>query len=270
VPDGSLTALVIVALAAGVAITLWTFAPAFRGSEAARRDVGSHRLVFGCAVAVLLLSALLSLPFANELRDSGFKLATFVPAALATQIPILLVVYVRLVWPRAVTWQELGLRAMPVLQAIGFGLAIGLLAIVCNVVVGLTLSALGLRPNQSEEFEFVRAAGPNGLLVVLVLACVTAPFVEELFFRGFVFGLYRRRQPLWVAYVISGAIFAVAHVMPMRMNLQQAAGLAIGIFVLGTILSATYQRTGSLWPGMVAHAVNNATGILALYAVGNR
>jgi membrane protease YdiL (CAAX protease family) len=31
-----------------------------------------------------------------------------------------------------------------------------------------------------------------------------------------------------------------------------------------------YQRTGSLFPGMLAHAVNNATGLILFYAVGLR
>jgi membrane protease YdiL (CAAX protease family) len=270
VPESATYALVAGLVLVGVAIIIWTFRPALRGPEAAQQDVGTHRLVLGCCVAVLLLSTLLTIPLTRELRSAPFTLANFVPAALATQIPILVVLYARLIWPRAVTWQDLGLRPMPVARVARVGLATGLLAVLCNVVVGLTLTQLGLRPNQSEQFEFVRGAGSTGLLIVLALACGSAPFVEELFFRGFVFGLYRRRQPLWVAYTVSGAIFAAAHVMPTRMNPQQGVGLAIGIFALGTILAWTYQRTGSLWPGMVAHAFNNATGILALYAVTAR
>jgi len=270
VSDSLTSALIGGLVLAAVAITIWTFLPALRGPEAAREDVGTHRLVFGCAVAVLLVSSVLTVPLARDLRDASFTLSSFVPAALATQIPLLGVLFARLVWPRAVSWQELGLRSLPLARITRVGLTTGLVAVLCNVVVGLTLTQLGLRPNQSEQFEFVRGAGTTGLVIVLLLACGTAPFVEELFFRGFVFGLYRRRQPLWVAYAISGAIFAAAHVMPTRMNWQQGIGLAIGIFVLGTILSWTYQRTNSLWPGMLAHAFNNATGILALYAVAGR
>jgi membrane protease YdiL (CAAX protease family) len=115
--------------------------------------------------------------------------------------------------------------------------------------------------------------GPPTLLGVVVLGLalvVLAPITEELFFRGFLFGLYRRRQPLWVAYVVSGLLFTVLHLEPTRMNVQQMAGLAVGIFLLSTILAWLYQHTGSLYPGMLAHAVNNATGLILFYAVGVR
>ncbi|HEY3060106.1 MAG TPA: type II CAAX endopeptidase family protein [Chloroflexota bacterium] len=251
------------------AITVWTFAPAFRGPEAARRDVGSHRLAFGCIVAVLLLSTLASLPFVQDLRDAPFTLATFALAALATQIPLLLVLYVRLIWPRALSWQDLGLRPLPLEQVLRVGSITGISVLLLTIVVSLALSRLDLRPNQLEQYTFVRQAGIPGLIVVLVLVAVTAPIAEELFFRGFLFGVYRRRQPRWLAYAVSVAAFSIAHVMPTRMNPQQALGLVIAIVLLGTILTWTYERTGSLYPGMVAHAINNATGVLALYYVGS-
>jgi membrane protease YdiL (CAAX protease family) len=103
---------------------------------------------------------------------------------------------------------------------------------------------------------------------LLIAAAVVAPFVEELFFRGFLFGIYRRRQPLWLAYVASSVLFTLLHLEPMRMNAAQMAGLSVGIFMLAMLLAWTYQHTGSLYPGMVAHAVNNATGLILFYTVG--
>ena len=52
------------------------------------------------------------------------------------------------------------------------------------------------------------------------------------------------------------------------MNPSQMAALAVGIFSLGVLLAWTYQRTGSLLPGMLAHAVNNAFGLIVFYAFG--
>jgi membrane protease YdiL (CAAX protease family) len=254
----------------GLAITAWVFAPALRGPEAARRDLGSHRLTFGSVVAVLLLNTLLTLPLANLLRDNPLSLETFALAALSTQIPILVVVYARLIWPRAVTWQELGLRPIAIDRALRVGLATGLLGLLLTILLSAVMAQFGLLSNQFEQFGFVRGAGPIGLAVVLFFAAVSAPFTEELFFRGVLFGLYRRRQPTWLAYLVSGVLFAAAHVMPTRMSPSQMAALGIGIFALGTLLAWTYQRTGSLYPGMLAHAVNNATGLILLYSVEPR
>jgi membrane protease YdiL (CAAX protease family) len=70
---------------------------------------------------------------------------------------------------------------------------------------------------------------------------------------------------LWVAYVASSLLFTLLHLMPGQMNLQQMAGLSVGIFLLAMLLAWLYQRTGSLYPGMLAHAVNNATGLILFY-----
>ena len=131
---------------------------------------------------------------------------------------MLLVVYLRLILPGAVTWQELGLRSLSVERIVRVGLATGIGGLVLTITISLLLSQVGLRPNQFEQFDFVRNADTIGFAAVLILAAVTGPFVEELFFRGFLFGLYRRRQPLWLAYLIAGLVFAGAHVMPNRMN----------------------------------------------------
>jgi membrane protease YdiL (CAAX protease family) len=52
------------------------------------------------------------------------------------------------------------------------------------------------------------------------------------------------------------------------MDLAQNLGLVLAVFVLGTLLAWTYQRTGSLYPGIVAHGVNNGVALVVLYSVG--
>jgi membrane protease YdiL (CAAX protease family) len=260
-----------VLLLLGLVITAWVFVPAFRGRERAAAALGTHRLALGSIVAVVVLNAILTLPLAPFLRlDRGLTSGTFVLAAAATQIPMLLVVYVRLVRPGVMTWQQLGLRARPLEYVLRFGLGAGIIGLVAIELVGSLLSQVGLRPNQLDQFQFVLREGPLALAVLLVSAGILAPFVEELFFRGFLFGTYRRRQPAWVAYLASSLLFTVLHLEPNRMNAAQMAGLSVGIFMLALLLAWLYDHTGSLWPGMVAHAVNNATGLILFYAVGLR
>jgi membrane protease YdiL (CAAX protease family) len=258
-------------LALGALVLVWVFWPVFRGREAARRDVGTLRLAFGSLVAVLVLNGALTLPLAGSLDiEGGLTTNTFLIAALTTQLPMLAVIVGRFVAPGAATWQELGLRPLPIDRVLRVGLATGLIGLVMTVLLQLVLQQFGLRANQIEQFDFVRAAGPLGFGLVLTSAAVTAPFIEELFFRGMLFGLLRWRYPLWVAYVISGVLFAALHLVPMAMNPAQMAGLGIGIFALGSLLAFVYQRTGSLYPSMVAHAVNNATGLVLLYSLDIR
>jgi uncharacterized protein len=266
-PDARI-ALVVGFVIAGLAITVWVFAPAFRGPVEARRHVGTHRLALGSLVVVLLANAVLTAPMAPFLVDRRLSMGPFLVAALGTQVPILLVLYGRLIAPGALTWRDLGLRPMPLAQILSVGIATGFAALLLAGVIGTLLANFGVRLNQAEQFSFVRSEGVTGLLVVLLVVVVVTPFVEELFFRGFLFGLYGRRQPLWVAYLVSGLLFALLHANPVVMDLAQNLGLVLAVFALGTLLAWTYQRTGSLYPGMVAHGVNNGITLLVLYMVG--
>jgi membrane protease YdiL (CAAX protease family) len=255
----------------GLAVTAWVFWPAFHGREAARVAIGSHAFVAGTVVCLLFMYVLVAVALQPLLSlDKLQTMAGFAAAFAVTDIPLLAFVYLRLVLPGAATWGELGLRPLPVGYVLRMGLGGGLVGLIANFTVVGLLSQFGLQPNQIEQFAFVLTEGPGAFLVLLLMAGVVAPVVEELFFRGFLFGLYRRRQPLWVAYLVSTVLFTVAHLQPDRMNLTQMAGLSIGIMLLAMLLAWLYQRTGSLYPGILAHALNNATGLVLFYAVGVR
>ena len=268
------TLLVVVVLAIlGVAVCVWVFLPALRGPYEASKAIGTHRLAIGAVLAVLVMNALITLPLGRFgiLRiDRGFTTSTFVLAALSTEIPMLLFIYLRLVLPGAVTWRDLGLVPVRPDYALRMGVAGGLVGLIAVDVIGTLLSEVGLRPNQLEQFSFVLNEGPLSFAVLLFTAGVLAPCVEELFFRGFMFGLYRRRKPLWMAYLGSGILFTLLHLEPNRMTVEQLAALSVGIFILATVLAWLYHHTSSLYPGMLAHARNNATGLILFYAVGIR
>jgi membrane protease YdiL (CAAX protease family) len=255
----------------GIAVTAWVFWPAFKGPEAARKAIGTHRLAVGAIISVVVMNAAITLPLAPLLHlDKGFTVSTFIVAALSTEIPMLVFVYVRLIMPGAVTWTQLGLRPLRWDYVLRMGLGAGVAGLVVVDIIGTLLSQVGLRSNQLDQFDFILSEGPFAFALLLFAAGVLAPVVEELFFRGFLFGLYRQRQPLWVAYIVSSVLFTLLHLEPTRMNLPQMAGLSVGIFLLAMLLAWLYQHTGSLYPGILAHAVNNATGLILFYAVGVR
>jgi len=79
---------------------------------------------------------------------------------------------------------------------------------------------------------------------------------EEIFFRGLVFGALRRRLDRHVAVLLSALFFAGAHLQPVEF---------LPIVILGTILAYTYEFTGALIPGMIAHGVNNLAALLIFY-----
>jgi membrane protease YdiL (CAAX protease family) len=91
---------------------------------------------------------------------------------------------------------------------------------------------------------------------VFFLLCVIVPIGEEVFFRGFVYGGLRRRWGVAAALVVSSLFFSVVH-------LKLVHGFSI--FLLAVIFALVYERTGSLVPPIVAHAVNNLIAVLSMW-----
>src|SRR5437870_4576503 len=133
----------------GIAVTAWVFWPAFKGPEAARQAIGTHRLALGAIVSVVVMNAVITLPIASLLHiDKGFTVSTFIVAALSTEIPMLVFIYVRLILPGAVSWTELGLRPLRWDYLLRMGLGAGLAGLIVVDVIGALLSQVGLRSNQ--------------------------------------------------------------------------------------------------------------------------
>jgi uncharacterized protein len=80
---------------------------------------------------------------------------------------------------------------------------------------------------------------------------IGAPFAEEIFFRGFLFGSLRGRLRFLPAAAISGAVFALFHLQPLL--------IAVMVFV-GIALAYLYDRRGSLAVPIAAHAIFNLIG----------
>lgn len=85
-----------------------------------------------------------------------------------------------------------------------------------------------------------------------------APFFEELIFRGILFTTLRTKFSFPLSMVASGLIFALAH----------GYGVIAFLTVLwsGLLWAWAYERTGSVIPGMLAHAVNNGVVVYSLVA----
>jgi uncharacterized protein len=92
-----------------------------------------------------------------------------------------------------------------------------------------------------------------GLLVLsATLTCVIAPICEEFLFRGFIFTALRNWHGTWPAAIITGLAFGGVHVGSAPVvDLVPLAGLGFGLCLL-------YRYTGSLYPCIVAHSLNNS------------
>jgi membrane protease YdiL (CAAX protease family) len=94
--------------------------------------------------------------------------------------------------------------------------------------------------------------GTSLLLLSAALTCVVAPICEEFLFRGFIFTALRNWKGTWPAAIITGLLFGGVHV-----GSAPAVDL-VPLAVLGFGLCLLYRVTGSLYPCIAAHSLNNS------------
>ena len=91
-------------------------------------------------------------------------------------------------------------------------------------------------------------------------ACVAAPMFEEIFFRGFLLPSLTRYLPVWGAIIVSGFVFALAH-----LSFSEVLPLA----TLGIVLGIVYTRSRNLLASMLLHGLWNAGTLLSLFVLGS-
>ena len=104
----------------------------------------------------------------------------------------------------------------------------------------------------------IQDAPRTTLLIVIFLA----PFVEEVLFRGLVFGNLREKSRL-MAYLISCLLFAFLHVWQFALSNQDMTYflLMIQYLIPGLVLAWTYEHSGTLWASIGLHAAANALSV---------
>ncbi|HEX7609925.1 MAG TPA: CPBP family intramembrane glutamic endopeptidase, partial [Solirubrobacteraceae bacterium] len=157
---------------------------------------------------------------------------------------------------RAVRAWQLGLRA----PGVGWRSAAKLIALLLFlfIVVSVVWSE-AFNPSKEKLLDQLGSNESAALLVLSAgLTCVVAPMCEEFLFRGYIFTALRNWRGTAVAAVITGLLFGGVHVgsAPV-LDLVPLAGLGFGLCLL-------YRYTGSLFPCMVAHSLNNSIAFASL------
>lgn len=104
----------------------------------------------------------------------------------------------------------------------------------------------------------VHGSGTAGRITSLLaaLSVVFRSVGEEVFFRGFVQGLLRRRLAAWPANLIQGTLFVLMHLPLLLVDLRFWPILPVQ-FVAGLVMGWLRERTGSVGPPALTHAVIN-------------
>jgi membrane protease YdiL (CAAX protease family) len=146
----------------------------------------------------------------------------------------------------------LGLEKHTLLRGLGKGLlwsaGFGLAAL---VALGL-LWATGIDVRSFLDTRL--PAAPTDLVVFFLVGGLVAPVAEEVFFRGILYGFFRRWGVI-AALVLSTGLFVMAH------SLQ--GGFPVTQLVGGVLFAVAYEVEGSLVVPIVIHVLGNM-GIFAV------
>ena len=149
--------------------------------------------------------------------------------------------------------RDLGLTRLPLRTAAAWTIA----AIAAWYAFTLLYAALLTPVGKQDTLDALGANDTVALLVVTtVLVVLVAPFAEEIFFRGFCYRALRNRFSRWTAAVIVGTIFSAIHYSG-----PETLALLPPLAVLGALFCLLYERTGSLYPSIALHVVNNAIAL---------
>jgi membrane protease YdiL (CAAX protease family) len=133
------------------------------------------------------------------------------------------------------------------------GLAVALLAV--GFVIG------NLIKGKPTEIDQIVSSSLASRYTLAFIAGVTAPFIEELVYRGVLYSALRKAAGMFLAVAIVSILFALVHVWEYRNNV----GVIVAVSILSLSLTLLRAYTGRLLPCFIVHLIFN--GIQAIYII---
>lgn len=144
-----------------------------------------------------------------------------------------------------------GLRRVPLRWlALGAGLGVGVYLL--NIAVAFVAVHLTGAGNPQGDYRSAASGSLLTLVVTILAGALLTPVGEELLFRGVLANALGRYSP-WVSVLVSAGVFALAHGLNVILPIA---------FTVGVVNALLLRKTGSIWPGVCVHAMNNFLPLL--------
>ena len=183
---------------------------------------------------------------ADALNNTEIQHAAIIVAGLLMIMLIVLIQFIR----RKSLKEELHLVPVsPAVCAIAVGTGITLNFVISFLISLIPEQVMKFIGENNDEPEYV-----GSMLIYVLAAVITAPVIEELLFRNFMYGRFRRFMPVWLSIALVSVFFGIVH-----------GSILQGVYagVLGILLALVFERSGSILPGVFCHLGFNAVSIIA-------
>lgn len=124
-------------------------------------------------------------------------------------------------------------------------------------VVVLTASNL-IDVSEKQEILFSTNSYGLGLFLAFVTIVILAPLVEEILYRGILFGNLSKKINPFLAAIIASLIFGIFH---------GQVNVGIDTFFMSMVSCYLVWKTDSIWPGVFLHTSKNLIAFVLLFIV---
>lgn len=155
--------------------------------------------------------------------------------------------------PKRLSWHDVGLNRFPLNY---WGPIVGwtVVSIIVSILLVLVMELMGIGVENSKTESIQSHMTPLNFLIAFVSASIISPVYEEIFYRGFLYRLLRSKLGIATGMLVSSFIFMIVH-LPTYNVLPVT-------FVSGLIFSWTYEKTGSVIPGIIIHGTFNGIALI--------
>ena len=228
-----------------VGLTLWVVFSLFVGQALASIIVISFPSEGNQAVVATLMAAL------------GYALGL----GLALGVP-------PLASRKLVSKETLGLHRLPTVADVGIGImSILPYLVLSGIVLWFGMEVLNIiNPEVGQQIPFQNLSLRIEYVVAFITLVIMAPLAEEILFRGYFLGRLSEKTGKWVAMLITALVFGLMHLPAFSETgivLQWSA--AIDTFAMGIVVGALRNLSGSIWAGVVLHALKNGVAFYFLF-----
>jgi hypothetical protein len=217
-------------------------------------------ILFGLTVAVLTTYALVYVlgSFGISLVGINQSILEATYAALTYVLTLAIVIGVPYAFHKYTSREDLGLKGLLTWKDIGLAPAGFVVYFIASslLVYFATQIFSGFDGSQTQETGFTHLSGYGEYALAFTTLIIVAPVAEEILFRGFLYGKLRRRMPVWVAILITSALFGLIHG-------QWNVGL--DVFALSIVLCSLREITGSIWSGILLHMLKNSVAFFIIF-----
>jgi len=155
--------------------------------------------------------------------------------------------------------EELGLARLPSWMDIIITPAGLIIYLLLSSALSLALAKFfpGIDLQQAQNVGFSEMSQKYEYILAFITLVIVAPVAEEILFRGYLFGKLKKYNiPIWLAMVVTSALFGAIH---------GQWDLAIDTFALSMVMCSLRQITGSLWPPILLHMTKNGIAYYILF-----